>query len=835
MAEYALRKRYDNHKGLDLKSTDLTRPLEFSPDMRNAQYRKNGSIEKRPGYQAHCSDSGGYGLFEYKKYDTTTGKQSSELITVDNNLWRINKVTATVVYSGADPSCSFDLFYDPNAGEYKCQILEGSTIVLDESLGIGFDEASPYDLADLKTAIDAVANFACTISGDDTVPAAFIKTTISHDLVASDAVLFARATEQVNSTSSNPLSTFFAERNDDNFENASFIQISNCVYVGTGHDHTMKYDGQTFYRAGLPDVENLTSALGGAGAITGTNYLHKARYIQYDAAGNIIEGNVKSTDAVLNPVAQSMDVTVDNIQAGSGFNTNCAIVAGNQVGVNTITVDDGSGGSHTMQVGDTAYFFDGVSADYVQREVTAVASTTITIAGAAVDVDDNDVISNNLRIGLYRNESAGSVPLVFYLLEEIPNNSFAASQVYNDNFIDSNLGELLVEPSTDRSPPPKGKYLSQYNGQMLLAGNMDFPNYLYYSDIDHPEYFPSDSNIIDADNSAGDIITGVFQNTSGFYIMKSGSVGWVTGDLSQGAIRLDWRSLNIGCSSHASIQEVDSRIYWWAPEGPVWSSGGSYPLPIGLNKDGAGRLEPVTDQSGVVPDLRLNFKKSVGFNFNTAKKWIVFIPNEDTIGGEVVGTSSSVAYVYDYTRDSWLKWTNMNMMGGICSSGEELFWLERRYSSFVGTAQAIFYRQHNNGNAYDYQDNSEPVDFSYSSQWDSLGEPSVLKQPLEIKVFALDEVEANDFNLTIQQETNFVKDFAVAEFDISAFSGGYGFSAFGEAPYGDSGEPIARHSLNRDRSRAVRFIFINNEDQVNSVLTGWEIEFAAPFRKEFKR
>jgi hypothetical protein len=108
-----------------------------------------------------------------------------------------------------------------------------------------------------------------------------------------------------------------------------------------------------------------------------------------------------------------------------------------QVSVSTITVDDGSGGSHTMKVGQTAYFYDSVSASFVTREITAVAATTITIAGAAVTVADNAVISNNLRIMILRTVSTGTI---YKFVAEIPNNSFSATQVYTDATADASLG-----------------------------------------------------------------------------------------------------------------------------------------------------------------------------------------------------------------------------------------------------------------------------------------------------------------------------------------------------------------------------------------------------------
>ena len=133
-----------------------------------------------------------------------------------------------------------------------------------------------------------------------------------------------------------------------------------------------------------------------------------------------------------------------------------------------------------MKVGDTAYFFDSVSGSYVERQVTAVNTTivpyTITIAGAAVTVADNAVISNNLRIKILRNRNTGVAPVLHWELVEIPNNSFAVNQTFTDNRSDASLVAEFIEPVTDRSPPVPGKYISAYQSLMVTAGNISAPN-----------------------------------------------------------------------------------------------------------------------------------------------------------------------------------------------------------------------------------------------------------------------------------------------------------------------------------------------------------------------
>ena len=67
--------------------------------------------------------------------------------------------------------------------------------------------------------------------------------------------------------------------------------LNNVLYVSNATDGLFKYDGQTFYLAGMPrgDIDGV--ATGAAGALTGT-YLYGSTYIQIDAQGQVIEGKV---------------------------------------------------------------------------------------------------------------------------------------------------------------------------------------------------------------------------------------------------------------------------------------------------------------------------------------------------------------------------------------------------------------------------------------------------------------------------------------------------------------------------------------------------------------
>lgn len=832
-----LTKRFYNHKGLDLKSSDLIRPAEYASGMLNAEYSDGGAIKKRVGYQGHASSCGYSGMWTYQRVDPDTGIGAPEVLCVDENLFGLVDAQISVTYAGANPTCEISIFLDSTTSLYRAQILEGTTLVLDYSLGKGFDETTPITLADLKTQIDAIANFSATITGSTTVPAAFIKTVRNFDLTAGAYTGIADYWVQIYSPTTDPFAAHFATRNDDDFENVSSIQINNVIYFSNGIDEVYKYDGQNFYRAGLPTPASFSVGLS-AGAVTGSNYIHKIQYFQIDASGNFIEGNITSSTAQ-NAAAQQFDITVPNILAASGFNTNCAVVNGLQSGVTTITVDNGSGGAHTLQVGDTAYFYDGVSTAYVTRTVTARTNTSITISGAAVNVADNAVISNNLRILIWRSKSSATTPTAFYLVDEIPNNSFAATQSYTDNNIDSALGELLFPPATDRSPPPKGKYISQWNGQMCIAGSFESPTSFYYSDIDGPEYFPADSNQLFIEPGNGDIITGIAPNNEVFTIHGAVSFTVISGDISTGQIRVETRARDVGCVAHATIQDMDGVLGWLSPQGPRMSSGGQVPVPMGpaidpSESNQASRIDPDFNNEGRSETEKYQFKRAVGFNYTSADKYLLFVPCESVEGGERYTNSNSRVYAYDRVRDAWLKWSNLDFSAGVCVFGDEFYFIERRYSEFESAVQHILYRRHNLSDAFDYADNVDPIDFDYSPQWEALGEPSVLKDCLAIRVFSVESVPNNQFDLTIEQENNFQADANVATFVVEISGGGYGNSAYGDDPYSDPTVDAFLHPMARSRLRATRPRFKNEVIHEAVLITGWELEFSTPYRPEFK-
>lgn len=843
MAQYLLKKRYDNFYGLDLKSTDLTRPEQYASGMLNAQYRKSGSVEKRKGYQATADSEGGFGLFTYNKVNSS-GEENPEVLSVSTTLNKLNESVMTVSYSGSDPTVLISIFYDTVNSGYRCQIIEGTSTLIDTDLGVGFDELSPVTIGTLSSSINALANFTSSVTGSTSTPAAFIKVVRNHDLSAGGSTYtgVAHYWTEVNKTQSSPMSGSESNKNSLNFENVTAIQTNNIMMFSNGYNDVHKYDGQTFYRVGLPTPASVSSALVGSGSITGTNYQHVIQYIQKDAVGNFISGNNTKGNVLASATAEDFDVTIANVQQGSGFNTNCALSTSNQTGVTTIAVDNGAASDHSLQVGDTAYFLDRSTGNYVEREITARTSSSITIAGAAVNVNNNDPISNNLRIAVYRNKTSGTTPTAWFLVAEIPNDSYNATQVFRDAVVDASLGAQFVEPLTDRSPPSRGKYISTFNNQVLIAGNPSSVNTVYYSDIDGPEYFPV-SNQFDVQTRFGDIITGLSQNNEVFSVFKQKSIHIVSGDFAQNNFRVDQLTDDIGCAAHATIKEVRGSLYFLSDRGPYQMTGGQIPSPVG-----GSRLEPVFDAAGLSQETKqllfgttvitdnqlLRLKRAVAINDRDNERYILYIPTESTTGGNRHANTSSKIFAYEYDRDAWLLWDNINAAGGFTIKDDEFYFSERRYSTFNYSVDHVLYRRMNLGDSYDYQDNTVAIDWNYISQWEALGEPSILKKFIKLRFFALEELPNNDLMIDVKEEHNYVRDVSAGQFSLAFAGEGYGISAYGTSPYGDPAESSLIHKLANGRVRSHRYRFENTSEQENAIISGFETEIAAPFRPEFK-
>lgn len=832
-----LQKQYKNHYGLDLKSSDIDRPDQFARDVLNAQYAKSGTIQKRKGFKARSSSTGGHGIFTYKMINPSDVSLTQTLVSVSDKLHKLNEATLTISYSGAEPVSLLSIYYSEAELSWVFEIKHELTTVFSKNLGIGFDEASTYSMSSLSTEINLISGYTSTVVGLSTTPASFFENISSFDL-KNDGAKSVKAYywTDVNCPIASPFAGSETNKNSTEFENVSFCQLNNVLFISNGYDELQKYDGQTCYRAGLPlgPVPTLTNA--GAGLVELGNHYYYCTYEQVDNVGNIIESD-ESTALINLAVASTINVQVNNILASSGYNTACAVVAGAQTLTSVITVDNGSGGQNTFNIGDKAYFYDSVSASYVTRNITGRSTTTITINGAAVTVSDNIVISNNLKINIYRSEAGGTVT---FKVESIPNNSFTANQTYIDNKADASLGVEYLVPIKTHGPPPKGKYITPYYNQLVIAGSLQYPNVFSWSDIDSPEYFPIGDNFELAQSYNGDPITGIKQSNEVLCVFESNATHVYSGDFVTNNISHEITSHSIGCSSFHSIQQVEQEIVFLSNKGVYSIVSGQIPL------EQSKFIQPYFIQNSSVDETEVFIKKrAVGFIDTEHERYILYIPTESASGVNKYGNDNYKILVLDYSHNSeetdnprvWLKWNffNTNPLGGMTKYNDVLWFQERRYSGYNSSVDHILYSFLNNNNEYDYADNIKPIIFEYKTAWYSIGEPSVFKYYNRLKLFYIPENIFGDVTLNIETEKDYTIGLVVNSLSVNLLGngGGYGISPYGSSPYGAVNQPNIKTKLG-GKFKSMCIIFTNSDIYKGIELTGWELEASDPFSREIK-
>jgi hypothetical protein len=439
-----------------------------------------------------------------------------------------------------------------------------------------------------------------------------------------------------------------------------------------------------------------------------------------------------------------------------------------------------------------------------------------------------------LRIALYRNETSGTYPTLWNELVQIPNNSFAPTTVYVDTTPDANLGIELIEPLTDRSPPPKARYLTAFQNLLIAAGVEIQPNVVSWSDIENPEYFPTPANQQIIQNIEGDRVTAVAPVNDVLIVFQRGAIYSINGDLTEGNYRFDQVTNDIGCIAHQSVRDIRGTVFFLSAIGPRAMNGATIPGALGAFGENrlVSRIDPLFIQVETTADEDLyRLSRAWGYHDRKGQRYLLFLPKETVSGGIRHCNSNSTLLAYDYSRDAWLKWDGINAGAGITIIGDEVIYTERGINQ-SGALRIVSWRKQQTGTGYDYNDHTQAISFVYKSPWDFMGEASALKNYLSLRVFTTDLI-SNQFTLDCRTELNFVPDVPVSLFNIVVGSDGYGVTAYG-SNYGDPQNSSAKHKLSNGRAKSLRMIFQNSEPQTDLVITGYELEIVTPYKPAFK-
>ncbi len=827
MTERVIVKNFNNFLGRDTRSSDLVRDRNYAIEFQNARVVKEDSCLNREGAKIRAANAQFTGLYTYHYSNTTTGADQQELVSLSDNLYKKVNGQFKVEYSGSASLCFISILLSEVDNCFCCLITEDGVEVFNYSLGTGL-ESSPVTLANLKTQIDALSGFSATITGASTsTPAAFLPVVVQQGLISADLEAPVYYWQQVNRVNS-IFSNYYSNRGADEFELASCESVSNCLYIATGYNFLHKYDGQNVYRAGLPiPSAAATGSLTGTG-ITDANIKYIYLYKQVDNQGNEILGVDSDPSANFSPSNQSVQLTLQTVQAASGYNTNCALVNGNQTGVTTITVTNSP---HTLRIGDTAYFLNRVSGQYVERRITNTTSTSITIEGTGVNVNNSDVISCNLRIAIYRSTNGGNL---YYRVAEIPNNSFASTQTYTDGLLTASLGAQYFPPTRERDVlEVKPRYLKVHQNLLIAAGAPETPNTWYFSSDESPEYFPAESNFEDIKDRSGGAIRGIGSDQEHLCIGTDRAIYVVTGDIYEGTARQEKLGKAIGFGCHNSIVDMEDRIIFLSKNGFYQIQGGFNLQEIGAPINSMFRNPSLSDAR------QPKIKRAMAVRLDDNDEYVCFIPTETGSGTARYANNASTVQVFDSFHGSWSEWTGLNMGGGMTVFNNKLFFQSRREDPSL-TVTGNLWESHSQGNAYDYADHTQPIAFKLGTQWIDGGEPSVFKVFLWLKLYNLLRAQLSaSYTITVSVERDFRKDVEWFRFpiDFSAQGGsgvGWGLEMWSFFPWGNPKRELLKKKLRSGKAQSLRYVMTAAELHKKIAISAWETVVTAPYANDMK-
>lgn len=124
-------KNFENFKGLDLKTSDLTKRQDFAKQCLNAEFSEGFSVRKRKGSQIIGQVGPFTRTHTYSYQDRTTGETKQELLAINDYLWRLKYEDITCIRTAGPASTGYRVTFGNFGGvdQYKFELLENGTPV----------------------------------------------------------------------------------------------------------------------------------------------------------------------------------------------------------------------------------------------------------------------------------------------------------------------------------------------------------------------------------------------------------------------------------------------------------------------------------------------------------------------------------------------------------------------------------------------------------------------------------------------------------------------------------------------------------------------------------
>lgn len=602
--------------------------------------------------------------------------------------------------------------------------------------------------------------------------------------------------------------------------------VNETLYLGD-YNNLKRYDGVNLAVAGLvaPPSLTLTPATSGGVVADGT-YRYLVYYSVIDATGREhFSDPFVSDDVVVSGGGGSGKVTISGLNGGTGIEIQPpevrsstlkwgAVSTATQSGT-TLSVDDGSGGPPRVDVGDTVYFLERGAGSYVTREVTAVTSTTITISGGSVSVNNNDPISPNIRIYLYRSKVGPST--LYYYLDCLPYSIDAGGQSYVDGISDALLtGAEYIFPAVSHAPMPAPDVpiyaMGRYRNSLILCGVINNSSILF-SDVDSPEYFPAE-NVISFNTFDKTEPTGVSERSDHFLVFKKNSCAIVSGELTTGQYVVDTFSHEIGCCSCFSIREIGGYTYWVSKDGVHRQRpGGAIELISDLPHSSIQKVFEPKEKDSFTDwsiseeidwdDVTAVYDADLGY-------YIIYLPIGDSI-------DSYREFAFDVNGMGWYEWQGINARQGMVrGSGRSIYYASKETNPLTDAVNYLIKKRLYLGSRYESSDNISAIDWSYRTGHEVLGEPSVDKKAIRASIESLGVEAPEEFSVRLRVHSSQHEATTDATKTIT------------------SGHRRARFKIRKQRAKDFSFEISGAAKDEKPIFSGIEVEYVTPFKPKIK-
>lgn len=361
----------ENFRGLDLRRSDIAGDFLSFSELTNFRFGSGyKSIVGRGGSQPIAQGANFSGIHSYVYSDSDTGAPTEEIVGVNDNLWRLKAATFTVTRSGG--SGTFTLRNSVvAASEYRVIFTDGGVAqaLVDQNgtsqaylscdtgleiIGGGVGSYQGAAIMDLCAAIDGLSNFTCA------TPDMSARVNGAQNNVTTITV------DSGHTVSAGDYIMFWDKGTQSLVWRLVFSTTSTTIAFNAGDPPVSVIDNQPLgIGASTAAGISLETTHSSSSTFDVTFYYWEPIYTNY----NDVQGHYP-------PFLHSY--RRDGYKSGTEATTN------------TLTVTNVllSSGLHPFRVGDSIHFYDEVSGAHVARTITAVTSSTITVDGNAVTVND---------------------------------------------------------------------------------------------------------------------------------------------------------------------------------------------------------------------------------------------------------------------------------------------------------------------------------------------------------------------------------------------------------------------------------------------------------------